>query len=174
MLIVYRSLWNQCENDLNRAGIIVAIQRMDKLTKFCTKKRLTSARANHQLTWAMKNMSILVSLIGHISHVTCGNITQRWGNHSECCTTIRMNFSAVKMREKIFVVHDVVSQHVGNGQMDSNGPTPWNISKHRHCRKVTYARTLARKCHGRGNATVNQLNLSNQNILNLWADNFNK
>ena len=31
---------NQCENDLNRAGIIVAIQRMDKLTKFCRKKRL--------------------------------------------------------------------------------------------------------------------------------------
>jgi len=50
---------------------------MDKLTKFCTKKRLTSTSANHQLTWAMKNMLILVSLIGHISHVTCGNITQR-------------------------------------------------------------------------------------------------
>jgi len=27
-------------------------------------------------------------------------------------------------KKNIFVVHDVVSQHVGNGQMDYNGPPP--------------------------------------------------
>jgi hypothetical protein len=29
-----------------------------------------------------------------------------------------------KNEEKRIVVHDVASQHVGNGQMNSNGPVP--------------------------------------------------
>ena len=37
----------------------------------------------------------------------------------------KIEISVVNMRKKyIFVVHDVVSEHVGNGQMDYNGPPP--------------------------------------------------